>query len=129
MSGRFLLDTNIVIALFQLDVSVQENLAKAEQVFVSSIVVGELYYGAYRSGRVAANLARIEEFVAGNIILQCDVVTAQIYGKVKNSLKLKGRPIPENDIWISAIAQQYHLTLISRDQHFKEIDGLTVETW
>ncbi|MBW4593199.1 MAG: type II toxin-antitoxin system VapC family toxin [Brasilonema angustatum HA4187-MV1] len=129
MSGRFLLDTNIVIALFQLDVSVQENLAKAEQVFVSSIVVGELYYGAYRSGRVAANLARIEEFVAGNIILQCDVVTAQIYGKVKNSLKLKGRPIPENDIWIGAIALQHHLTLISRDQHFKEIDGLTVETW
>ena len=129
MSGRFLLDTNIVIALFQGDISVQEKLAKAEQVFVSSTVIGELYYGAYRSGRVTTNLTRIEEFVANNTVLVCDLVTSQFYGQIKNSLKRKGRPIPENDIWIAAIAQQYKLTLVSRDQHFREIDVLLVETW
>ncbi|MGH8001127.1 MAG: type II toxin-antitoxin system VapC family toxin [Brasilonema sp.] len=129
MSGKFLLDTNIVIALFQADIPLQKNLAKAEQVFLSSTIVGELYYGAYKSGRVAANLERIEKFVADNTVLQCDIVTAQLYGQIKNSLKLKGRPIPENDIWIAAIALQYHLTLVSRDQHFQEIHGLAVETW
>ena len=72
MSGRFLLDTNIVIALFQGDISVQEKLAKAEQVFVSSTVIGELYYGAYRSGRVTTNLTRLEDFVASNTVLVCD---------------------------------------------------------
>ncbi|MBD2777963.1 type II toxin-antitoxin system VapC family toxin [Iningainema tapete] len=129
MSGRFLLDTNIVIALFEEDVSVQEKLAQANQVFISSTVVGELYYGAYRSRRVAANIARIEEFTNSNTVLPCDLVTSQFYGQIKNFLKLKGRPIPENDIWIAAIAQQYKLILVSRDQHFMEIDRLTVETW
>jgi len=45
MSGRFLLDTSIVIALFADDLSVQEHLRKAEEVFVPSIVLGELYFG------------------------------------------------------------------------------------
>ncbi len=85
MSGRFLLDTNIVIALFQGDISVQEKLAKAEQVLVSSTVIGELYYGAYRSGQVTTNLTRIEEFVASNTVLVCDLVTSQFYGQIKNS--------------------------------------------
>jgi len=129
VSGRFLLDTNIVIALFQGNISVQEKLAKAEQVFVSSTVIGELYYGAYRSGRVTTNLTRLEDFVASNTVLVCDLVTSQFYGQIKNSLKRKGKPIPDNDIWIAAIALQYKLILVSRDQHFSEIDVLLVETW
>lgn len=129
MNGRFLLDTNIVIALFAQDTSVQQHIAEAEAVFVPSIVLGELYYGARKSGRVAANLARIDEFAASSAVLVCDTATAQQYGQIKNILRTKGRPIPENDIWIAAIAQQYELTLISRDEHFREIDGLSVEVW
>lgn len=129
MNGRFLLDTNIIIALFQAEPSVQENLVQAEQVFVPSIVIGELYYGAYRSGRVAENVTRVQEFAASNTILECDAITAQQYGQIKNALRVKGRPLPENDIWIAAIAQQYQLILVSRDQHFREIDGLSVESW
>lgn len=129
MNGRFLLDTNIIIALFQAEPSVQENLVQAEQVFVPSIAIGELYYGAYRSGRVAENVTRVQEFAASNTILECDAITAQQYGQIKNALRVKGRPLPENDIWIAAIAQQYQLILVSRDQHFREIDGLSVESW
>ncbi|RLB16513.1 MAG: VapC toxin family PIN domain ribonuclease, partial [Deltaproteobacteria bacterium] len=51
------------------------------------------------------------------------------YAKIKNALREKGRPIPENDIWIAAIAVQYNLTLVSRDDHFKRIDGLHTEIW
>ena len=129
MSGRFLLDTNIVIALFAQDTSVQQHIAEAEAVFVPSIVLGELYYGARKSGRIAANLARIDEFAAISAVLECDTATAQQYGEIKNILRTKGRPIPENDIWIAAIAQQCELVLISRDEHFREIDGVSVEVW
>ncbi|MBW2039031.1 MAG: PIN domain-containing protein [Deltaproteobacteria bacterium] len=58
MNGRFLLDTNIVIALFAEDTSVQKGLTEAEQVFVPSIVLGELYYGAQKSLRTEENIAR-----------------------------------------------------------------------
>ena len=129
MSGRLLLDTNIVIALFARDASVQDRMASSEEVFVPSIVFGELYYGARKSGRVRSNLARIDEFAASNSVLECDIETARQYGRIKNLLRTKGRPIPENDIWIAAVAQQYQLTLISRDEHFQAVDGLLLESW
>ena len=49
MSGRYLLDTNILIALFADETAVKEKLAQASEVFIPSIAVGELYYGAWKS--------------------------------------------------------------------------------
>ena len=51
MSGRFLLDSNIVIAFLAGDASVHDRLAQADELFTSSIVMGELYFGVLRSGR------------------------------------------------------------------------------
>ena len=56
MSGRFLLDTNVVVALFKDDPVVHERLAQRPMVLVSAIVLGELYYGAQKSERLAKNL-------------------------------------------------------------------------
>jgi tRNA(fMet)-specific endonuclease VapC len=127
--GRFLLDTNIIIALFAGEAGIQLHMAEASEVFVPSIVLGELYYGARRSTRVTENLACIDEFVANSAVLPCDTATARQYGDIKNQLRTKGRPIPENDIWIAAIAMQYQLTLVARDGHFHAVDGLRLETW
>ncbi|MEM9261332.1 MAG: PIN domain-containing protein, partial [Bacteroidota bacterium] len=55
--------------------------------------------------------------------------TAKIYAEIKYKLRKKGRPIPENDIWIAATAMQFDLTLITKDKHFKEIEGLKLELW
>ena len=129
MNGGYLLDTNIVIALLASEAEVGRCLANAAEVFVSSVVIGELYFGAYKSAHAAANLARIDEFVARNTVLACDAETARWYGEIKNDLRAKGRPIPENDIWIAAIAKQYDLTLATRDGHFNEVMGLKVEAW
>lgn len=129
MSGRSLLDTNVVIALLEGEPVVQDQFAQADEVFVSSIVLGELYFGAGKSGRPQANRARVDDFAADNVILSCDTGTARRYGEVKHALRLKGRPIPENDIWIAAITLQHDLTLITRDEHFKEVEGLKVEAW
>lgn len=51
------------------------------------------------------------------------------YGKIKSSLRKKGSPIPENDIWIAAIALRHNLTLVTRDKHFNEITGLKLKNW
>jgi tRNA(fMet)-specific endonuclease VapC len=71
MNGRLLLDTTSVIALFAQDPGVQERLAQATEVFVPTVVLGELYYGARKSARVEANLARIDEFATSNAVLVC----------------------------------------------------------
>jgi tRNA(fMet)-specific endonuclease VapC len=128
MAGRVLLDTNVIIAFFSGEKGVSKQFADAE-VFVSSTVLGELYYGARKSAHAAANLARIEQFAASVEVLSCDAATAQIYGKLRDQLRSKGRPIPENDIWIAAVALQHALTLATRDEHFNEVDGLHIENW
>lgn len=129
MNGRFLLDTNIVIALFADEAIVKNNLAQVREVFIPSIVIGELCYGARKSGRVEVNLARVDELVAGSTILVCDAETARQYGEVKNKLRLKGRPLPENDLWIAALALQHDLTLVTRDAHFQKVESLKTAAW
>ena len=76
MSGKILLDTNIIIALFANDAAVRDNLAEVEEVFVPSIVLGELYFGARKSGRATENLFRIDDLAAGNVVPACDTQTA-----------------------------------------------------
>jgi len=44
-------------------------------------------------------------------------------------LRIKGRPLPENDIWIAALARQHDLTLVTRDTHFEQMEGLSLAMW
>ncbi len=129
MNGRFLLDTNIIIALFARDPMIHERLSNASEVFIPCIVIGELYFGSYKSLKAQENLNRIDEFALSNTVLPCDIETAKKYGDIKNRLKEKGQPIPENDIWIAAIAQQYALTVVTKDAHFKLVENLKIELW
>ena len=50
-------------------------------------------------------------------------------GSIKNRLRKKGTPIPENDIWISAIAKQHDIILVTSDKHFEEVDDLKQVVW
>jgi tRNA(fMet)-specific endonuclease VapC len=129
MNGRLLLDTNAIIALWANEPALLPLLNAASQIFVSSIVLGELYFGARKSTRAEVNVARIDDFVGHTAILPCDAITAKHYGRIRDLLRQRGRPIPDNDLWIAAIAEQYQLTLLTRDDHFKEVEGLLTERW
>jgi tRNA(fMet)-specific endonuclease VapC len=129
MSGSFLLDTNIVIALFANDQAVIASLTAADVVCVPAIALGELYFGARKSGRSADNLVRIDEFADTASVLACNGETAKHYSVIKHTPRAKGQPIPENDIWIAALASQHQLTLVTRDSHFQQVDGLPITGW
>ncbi|RCJ21951.1 twitching motility protein PilT [Nostoc minutum NIES-26] len=129
MSGRYLLDTNIIIALFADEAIIKNNLAQADEVFIPSITIGELYYGARKSGRPQENLVRVDDLVTNSTVLGCDAETAHQYGEIKNKLRLRGHPLPENDIWIAALTLQYELTLVTRDAHFQEVENLQTVAW
>lgn len=130
LSG-LLLDTNVVIALLRQEDDALAGLevAGTDSLFVSVIALGELRFGARKSGRVAENLQRVENFAAESNILPCDRETSRRYGEVKDGLRRKGRPIPENDVWIAATALQRDLVLITRDSHFEHVEGLRIERW
>lgn len=119
----------IFLLLFANDETMLHELRQAKTVFIPTIVFGELYYGAQKSSRAKANIHRIDELSAASAILKCDGDTARHYAIIKNNLKLKGKPIPENDIWIAAIAMQHNLMLVTRDAHFNEVVDLTARSW
>lgn len=129
MSGKFLLDTNIIIAFFAGDARVRSGLDEAEEVFLPCVAIGELYYGARKSCRPDENLMRVDELVLMNVVLACDSETARRYGEIKDALRIKGQPLPENDVWIAALARQHDLMLVTRDAHFEQIDHLDMTTW
>lgn len=129
MNGKYLLDTNIIIALFAEDPKVHKHLSNASEVFIPCTVLGELYFGAHKSVKIQENLNRIDEFALNNTVLPCDTETAKTYGDLKDRLKEKGQPLPENDMWIAAIALQYDLTLVTKDLHFGSIENLKIEMW
>jgi tRNA(fMet)-specific endonuclease VapC len=129
MNGKYLLDTNIVVGLFTHDVGIAAQFATAPEVFVSVTVLGELYYGAQKSARVDDNLERLHQFLDEVVVIENDIATAYQYGLIRNELRVKGQPIPENDMWIAAAARQHDLALVSRDVHFAHVDGLKRESW
>jgi tRNA(fMet)-specific endonuclease VapC len=128
MPGR-LLDTHAVIALFANNSAITHLLVKLPDVSVPVVAIGELFYGAEKSTRVMENREQVEIFIATRKVLPIDILTTRIYGRIKKELKVKGRPIPDNDIWIAALALHYEATLLTRDAHFREVDGLPLETW
>jgi tRNA(fMet)-specific endonuclease VapC len=129
MAGSLLLDTSFIIQLFGRDADAERVVASASELYLPSIALGELLYGAERSSRRAENIAQVEEFAASAAVLSCDAETAWHYGEMKSSLRRKGRPLPDNDIWIAAIARQHQLTVATRDAHFGEIHGLALLSW
>ena len=129
MRGRFRLDTTIAIDLLAGATAVQERIEKAAEIFLSRIVLGELYFGARKSQRVSENLKRIDRLSTQSAVLVCGANTAREYGVIKHALKMKGRPIPENDIWTAALAKEHRLILATQDSHFSEIKDVTVEIW
>jgi tRNA(fMet)-specific endonuclease VapC len=50
--------------------------------------------------------------------------TAEQYARLFVQLKRAGTPIPDNDLWIAALALEHDLTLITRDRHFQHIPQL-----
>ena len=79
--------------------------------------------------RPEANLERLERLVEMCEVLVLDEGTARHYGRIKADLRRRGRPIPENDIWIAASSQQHNLVLATRDAHFQHVENLALTRW
>lgn len=120
MTGnKCFLDPSVVIHFFKNNVSVVEILKGFQEIYVSTVVAGELFYGAYASSDPAKHITQIQSFLNNCIIVDSDIGSSIIYGQLKAILKKNGTPIPENDIWIAAIAAENKIPLFTTDNHFK----------
>ncbi|MEL7119328.1 MAG: type II toxin-antitoxin system VapC family toxin [Bacteroidota bacterium] len=126
MNGDYILDSNIVINIFRNDVETIQKVSELKNIYIPVIVLGELHYGANKSNQTKKRTLEIEQLKRRVIILEINDKTAELYGEIKNQLRQKGRLIPENDIWIAAIAKEIGLPILTNDKHFLEVDQIKV---
>lgn len=129
MPGRALLDTSAAAALLRGDPALARTLDELDTAHTSVVVLGELIYGARLSTNAEANLEQVAAFAAAVTVLPVDRPTSEVYARIKKALREKGRPIPDNDLWIAAAAVRHGLALLNRDAHFDEVDELQRLTW
>src|ERR1041385_2681440 len=78
MNGRYLLDTNIAIAIVEKEIDFRDR--PDAQGFLSSTVLGELFFGVEKSSRVEENLKRLQQLRSTFPVFLCDEETARHYG-------------------------------------------------
>ena len=128
---RYLLDTNVVIALLK-DPQGSERqqlqcLAPA-CVALSVVVSHELYFGAYRSARVTENLQRLDAMQFQ--VLPFDLDDAREAGKIRAELARDGLPIGPYDVLIAGQARCRDLVLVTNNRkEFDRVPNLLVESW
>ena len=118
-AGLYALDSSVLVASLRGDQAVRVRLMSATLLYVPSIALGELFFGAYDNPtRPSGGLVDVDALAAAMVILGVDVATARTYGRIKQQLKRQGQMIPDNDLWIAATAIRHNLTLAARDVHF-----------
>lgn len=125
MNGN-LLDRNVIIRILNGDQQLAESLEKLDNIVIPSIVIGELLFGAEKSSKPLQNKEVALEFCRQFREIPVNHNVAVAYGSIKANLQKHGKIIPENDMWIGAIAFANDLTVISQDKHLKEIDSISV---
>ncbi|HIE01846.1 MAG TPA: type II toxin-antitoxin system VapC family toxin [Thiotrichaceae bacterium] len=124
---EILMDTNAYVEFKRANPQTLEILRYAQTIAINNVVLAELLAGFSVGHQEAENQRELNQFLERPRVklLSSDEVTAKYYAMIYKALRNKGKPIPTNDMWIAATAMQYHLTLLTYDKHFANIEGLS----
>ena len=123
---RLLLDTNAYSLLMRGHDQVAQLVRRSRELLLSAVVVGELMYGFRRGSQLERNLSGLRAFLdqPQTSLVEIGSVTADRYSRIATALRVKGRPIPSNDVWIAAHAMETGADLVSADRHFEHVEGI-----
>jgi tRNA(fMet)-specific endonuclease VapC len=125
---QVLLDTNAYSELLKGDERVLSEIGEAEKVYMSVFVLGELFYGFKGGQKEVQNRGYLKDFLSKHTvrIVQASEETAEYFSELKHNLKMQGKKIPLNDVWIAAHTMQHGAVLITYDRHFEYVQGLRI---
>jgi len=118
------IDTNIAVQVLNGDPSTLKVLKQFNEIYIPVTASGELLFGAKNSSKKEENVKRFRAFLDQCYLLPITREIAEVYSNIRLTLKQKGKPIPENDIWIAATCIAHELPLMTKDLHFQHIDAL-----
>jgi tRNA(fMet)-specific endonuclease VapC len=128
----FLLDTNIVSAHLNRRGGLTHRLLQhSGRLYISTVVVGELYAWAYLRPDPLGFIARIEnELLPELILLEYDRASAETFGKVRATLIRQGLDASRLDLLIGCVALTHDLTLVTHNvKDFQNIPNLRIVDW
>jgi tRNA(fMet)-specific endonuclease VapC len=125
------MDTDVCVELLRGNKRVIEHRRKvADEVAISFMTAGELFYGAERSSRPSHNLELVERFLLSVTCLQSDQQLMRKFGALKADLVTRGETLPDADILVAASALTCGGSLVSGNKtHFARFAGLKVLDW
>lgn len=123
---RLALDTNAYTALGRGDERLASLVANTSQIGLPVTVLGEMHLGILNGSQKEQGNSLLDQFLASSRVevLDIDDITAKLYGEIATQLRLAGRSIQQNDIWIAALSKQYDYKLATNDAGFEAILGL-----
>ncbi|MGL1834099.1 type II toxin-antitoxin system VapC family toxin [Rhodocyclaceae bacterium SMB388] len=127
---RYLLDTNAVIAVLRGAGSVRDRLVghAPSDVMVSSIVMHEFFYGAFKSQRTESNVALVDSLLFE--VLEFDREDARQAGEIRAQLARQGSEIGPYDVLLAGQAVARGLTLVTHNmREFERVPRLLTEDW
>ena len=123
---RILVDASAYSGFIRGHPGIVESMKNAENIYLSPVVLGELYTGFMQGSALAKNEQRLHDFFDSPRVslVQLDEDTAKLYAAIQIDLKKNGTPISTNDIWISASAMQYGLAVLTLDRDFFRVQQI-----
>lgn len=127
----FVLDTNICSAHFRRPGGLAHRFIQyGGGLFVSSVVVAELYAGAYHVANPSTLLAKIADLLTDVAVLDFDIACAEKFGEIRGRLLQRGLAVPSVDLMIASVALVHDCTLVTHNtRDFQNVPGLRLEDW
>lgn len=126
---RAILDTSAYLAFVRNHPAVVARVRALEQIYLTPIVLGELYFCFLGSHRRDDNERNLQRFLSSHRarVLPIRQDTARRFAVIFHDLRTRGVSLPANDMWIAASAMEWGLELLTTDAHFLKIPQIVVQ--
>jgi tRNA(fMet)-specific endonuclease VapC len=126
---RVMMDTSAYAAFLRGNPGVKEAVQQADEIVLNPVVLGELLAGFLMGRNEKRNRGILRDFLGSPriVMVEMDEETSERYAVILRSLRVKGTPIPTNDVWIAASAMQHGLKVLTTAKHYLEITQILIE--
>jgi tRNA(fMet)-specific endonuclease VapC len=128
---KFLIDTNICSAHMRRPARLAHRFIQhVGQRAIPTVVLGELYAGAYRHSQPPRLLSLIEDLLSEMVVLDFDSACAKTFGQIRAELLKRGMPVSSIDLMIASVALVNDLTVVTHNvADFRNVPELRIEDW
>jgi tRNA(fMet)-specific endonuclease VapC len=128
---NFLLDTDTCSAHMRRPAKLAHRFIQyAGGLAIPTIVLAELYAGAYKHPNPSKLLPLITDLLKEVQLLDFDAACAEHFGQVRGTLLQKGITVSRMDLLIASVALVHNLTVVTHNTaDYQNIPGLRLDDW